>query len=97
MKYLTLDFIRAHSRIDHDCENDLLELYGSSAEEFVLRSLDRSLDDLLDEFGEIPAPIIEATLMIVDNSYKHRSPADPTNMSIVPYGFDSKLLPYMHL
>ena len=97
MKYLTLDYIRQHSRIDHDCENDLLELYGNSAEEFVLSILGRSLDDLTEEYGGVPSPIIEATLMIVDNSYKHRSPAEPTNMSLVPYGFDAKLPPFMLL
>ena len=31
MEYLTLEYIKQHSRIDFDCEDDLLELYGSSA------------------------------------------------------------------
>ena len=36
MKWLTLDWIKQHSRIDFDCEDDLLELYGEAAEEAVL-------------------------------------------------------------
>ena len=35
MKYLTTDYIRQHSRIDFDCEDDVLELYGEDAEETV--------------------------------------------------------------
>ena len=36
MKWLKIDYIKQHSRIDYDCEDGLLELYGESAEETVL-------------------------------------------------------------
>jgi hypothetical protein len=48
-------------------------------------------------YGRIPAPLIHASLMLVDVSYQHRSPVSPQNMSIVPYTFDILVKPYMRL
>ena len=31
MKWLTIEYIKQHSRIDYDCEDELLELYGEAA------------------------------------------------------------------
>lgn len=97
MKYLTLEFIKAHSRIDYDCEDDLLELYGESAETTVLNHINRSYDDLVEAFGTVPKPIMQATLMLVDVSYQYRSPVNATSVSVVPYTFDILLKPYMQL
>lgn len=98
MKYLTIDYIKQQSRIDYDCEDGLLELYGASAEDVVLKLLNRSLDDLkAANDGEVPASIMHATLIICDNSYQHRTPAETTNLSVVPYGVDMMLKPWMVL
>lgn len=103
MKYLTLDYIKAHSRIDGDMEDSVLELYGSAAEDTVMTYLNRgattdeAIDSLLEKYGEIPTPVIQATLMLVDVSYQYRSPLSPSNISIVPYTFDLLVKPYMIL
>jgi len=97
MKWLTMEYIKGHSKIDFDCENELLELYGKAAEETTLNYLGRSYDDLMDTYGEIPASIILASLQLVEVSYIHRSPITPTNMSLVPYTFDVLVKPYMIL
>lgn len=97
MKWLTIPDIKKQLRIDFDDEDDELELYGSSAEDTVLNYLNRTYQDLLENFGEVPAPIRQATLMLVDNSYQHRSPAEPTQIYYVLYGFDSLIKPYMRL
>jgi uncharacterized phage protein (predicted DNA packaging) len=97
MEYLTIELIKHQLRIDSDCENDLLEFYGRSAEQTVLNHIGRTYMDLIMEYGEIPDNIIHATLMLVDNSYKHRSPVEPTNLSAVPYTFDSMLMNYIKL
>ena len=103
MKYLTLDFIKQHSRLDFDCEDALLEMYGDSAEMTMAQYLNRGktademIASLKEEYGEIPAPIYHATLMLVDGSYQHRSPAEPTQMYYVLYGFDKLVKPYMKL
>lgn len=97
MKYLTIGYIKQHSRIDYDCEDAILELYGESAERTVLNYLNRTYYDLIEEYGGVPEDIRHATLMLVDASYQHRSPASPTQMYYVLYGFDAKLKPYMRL
>lgn len=103
MKILSLDFIKQHSRIDYDCEDDLLELYGDSAEETLAQYLNRGktvdemVADLKEVYGYIPAPLYHAALMLVDISYQYRSPVSPTNVSVVPYTFDILVKPYMKL
>lgn len=103
MKYLTIDYIKQHLRIDFDCEDGLLEMYGDSAEETVAQYLNRGkavdemVADLKEVYGHVPAPIIHASLMLVDISYQYRSPISPTNVSMVPYTFDILVKPYMKL
>ena len=98
MKWLKIDYIKQHSRIDFDCEDGLLELYGESAEETVLNVINRTYDELVEQGGgEVPAPIVQASLMLVDLSYKYRSPISPENLSMVPYTFDLLIKPYMKL
>lgn len=97
MKYLTIDMIRSHSRIDFDCDDAMLTLYADAAEEVTLKMLQKSYDDLIDEYGEVPKPVIQATLFLVDNSYNNRSPASTQQMWTVPYTYDFLLKPYMKL
>ena len=101
MKYITIEYIKAHSRIDELRENlgetDLGTLYAESAEQTVLNYLNRSLEDLIDNYAEVPAPVMHATLMLVDLSYMQRSPISVQNLYTVPYTFDVLLKPYMIL
>lgn len=100
MKYLTLDNIKAQLRLTDEqaeLEKDLLDMYGESAEETVLNLLNRSMEDIMEQYGTVPKPLMHATLMLVDNSYKERSPISPQSMSTVPYAFDMMLKPYMRL
>lgn len=100
MKYLTIDQIKQQLRLDDPqviAEHDLLELYGESAEDTVLNILNRTMEDVIEQYGRIPAALRHATLMLVDNAYKERSPITPQNMSTVPYAFDLLVKPYMHL
>ena len=106
MKWLTIEYIKTHSRIDYDCEDSLLELYGEAAEQSVLNVINRSFEELLEVFGIptadpdkklVPAPIIQASLMIVDNSYQFRAAATPQNIYATLYGVDALIKPYMKL
>jgi hypothetical protein len=97
MKWLTIDYIKEHVRIDSDCEDSLLELYGDAAEETALNLMNRTEADLIEEYGKIPTPIMQATLMLVDVSYTHRSPDSPGSQIIVPYTFDLLIKPYCKL
>ena len=42
MKWLTLELIKKHSRIDSNVEDDLLTLYGESAEDTVLNYIGKT-------------------------------------------------------
>ena len=100
MKYLTFEQIKAQLRLDDEqaeLEKDLLEDYGEAAEDTVLNICNRTLEDIFEQYGKVPAPLRRATLMLVDNSYKERSPISPQNMSSVPYAFVLLIKPYMRL
>ena len=97
MKYLTLNDIKAHCRIDIDAEDSLLELYGEAAEDTVLNYIGKTYDELTEEYTTLPKPIVQATLMLVDTSYQYRSPISTQSMSIVPYTFDLLVKPYVKL
>lgn len=98
MKFLTLDYIKQHSRIDCCCEDNVLDLYGNAAEETLLNYIGMSYDELITaNKGEVPMPLVQAALMLVDVSYQHRSPVSQQSMSIVPYTFDLLVKPYVKL
>ena len=97
MKWLTLEWIKKHSRIDFDCEDDLLELYGESAEDTVLNVIARSYTEVIEHYGEVPKPLFVAALMLVEVSYTQRAPVAQQNMYTVPYTFDMMVKPYMRL
>ena len=97
MKWLSIDYIKQHSRIDFDCEDQLLEMYGDSAENTVLNVCNRTYDDLVEVYGNIPAPLYHAALVLVDNSYQNRTPTSMQQLYTVPYGFDMLVKPYMRL
>ena len=97
MKWLTIDWIKQHSRIDINCEDKLLELYGEDAEETVLNLINRSYEEVMELWGKVPKPLYVAALMLVEVNYNHRSPDSINNMYAVKYSFDMKIKPYMKL
>lgn len=97
MKWLSIEYIRKHSRIDCHCEDDLLMMYGEAAEETILNLCNRTYESMTEEYGQMPAPLYQAALMLVDLSYQQRSPVSPVTMSVVPYTFDILIKPYMKL
>lgn len=97
MKFLTLDYIKQQLRIDWSEEDTLLDEYGKAAEDTILNLLNRDYQDLLYQYGEVPAPLVQAAMLLVGQSYQHREAASAQNMSAVPYAFDLLLKPYMRL
>lgn len=97
MRWMTLEQIKAHSRIDFDVDDTLLELYADAAETTVLNVCNTSYEAIMAKYGEMPAPIQQATLMLIDHSYQQRSPVSAQNLYTVPYTFDLLVKPYMIL
>jgi hypothetical protein len=105
MKFLTIDKIKQQLRLDCTCEAELLTGYGNSAERTLaayLGYMDEknhpSVDKMLEDFdGQIPEPLEQAALMLVDTWYQYRTPDSAQNMSVVPYTFDFIVKPYVKL
>lgn len=99
MKWLTLDKIKAQLRIDPSftLEDEILTMYGESAEDSVLDIIRRSYTEVMEKYGKVPTPLVHASLMLVDLSYKERGPVSSQNLYQVPYAIDMKLKPYMKL
>lgn len=101
MKWLTINDIKQHLRLDCDDDDALLQLYGEAAEESILSIIGFSYEYIVARWGTaekpIPSNIFLATLLLVDESYNHRSPSSPQQLYAVPYKFDMMLKPYMRL
>ena len=105
MKFLTIDKIKQQLRLDCTCEAELLDMYGDSAEAtlaayigFVDENNVPSVDKMLEAYGgTMPAPLVQAALLLVDTSYQFRGPVSAQNMSVVPYTFDLLVKPYVKL
>ena len=99
MKLLTLEQIKAQCRIEDDftLEDTKLTLYGDSAEQVVFNYCRRQYEDFISEYGAIPQDIVHAALLLVTASYEHHAAVSMQNLSMVPYGFDMLVKPYMRL
>lgn len=100
MKFLEFEQIKAQLRLDDQQATDertLLEMYGEAAEDTVLNLCNRTITDIYEQYGCVPKALVQAGLMLVDQSYQHRGPSSPQNISPVPYAFDQLLKPYMKL
>ena len=94
MKWLTLDWIKQHSRVDFCCEDELLELYGEAAEEAVLNVCNRTMEDVVEQYGTVPKSLYVAALMQVEASYDHRSTVSLQNLYKLP-GYSLHIQPYI--
>ena len=99
MDYLSLEKIKQQLRIEPDfnIEDDLLAEYAESAETTIYNFCQRTYGDFVRDYGGIPSPIVSAALLLVTVSYEHRTPVSMQNLSIVGYGFDMLVRPYMRL
>lgn len=103
MKFLSLEYLKAHSRIEYDCEDSLLEEYANDAEETIAsylnrgKTVDNMVESLVEEYGYIPTNLYIAGQMLVDLSYTQRNPVSIQRLYAIPYAFDNKVKPYMKL
>ena len=99
MKFLTLEQIKAQCRIEADftLEDTKLTLYGDSAEQVIFSMCQRPYEDFIETYGAIPQDVVHAALLLVTASYEHNAAVSMQNLSMVPYGFDMLIKPYMRL
>lgn len=99
MQFITFDQIKAQLRLDDAQaleEHDLLELYGEAAEDAVLNTCNRTMEDIVEQYGIVPKALVQAGLMLVAQSYQYRESVSPQNLNAVP-GFEMQVRPYIKL
>lgn len=75
MAYITLDLAKKHLNLENDFIEDDEYILGliSAAEDAVEKHVNRDLDALAEENGGcLPAPILQAMLLMVENLYQNR-------------------------
>jgi hypothetical protein len=63
----------------------------------VLNLCRRTIEDIYEEYGEVPEDFKQVTLMVVEHLYTHRGPTENVSASAVPYSIDFLVKPYMKL
>lgn len=98
MKWLTLTLIKQQLRIEPDftMEDDYLESKGKAAEDAILNLLARDYTQVIETYGEVPASIVDASLMLVSFLYYHREASVTQQLHANPT-FELMLKPYMRL
>lgn len=97
MKWLTIDAIHAHCRIDFNCEDAELVQMGITAEQTILDLTRRTYENFIDTYGRIPDPIFNASLLLVQQLYNNRDAGTTQQTYATLYGFDFLLKNYMCL
>ena len=88
MRFLTDELIKAQLTIDDDIwteKNDIIHMWAESAENVVLNNCNRTIESIYEEYGEMPAPLIHAALLLTAQSYHIGEPISDRNLYIVPY------------
>ena len=71
---VNLDILKKHLNIDADFKEDdeYITLLEGVAEDLVQKHIDKNLDTIIDEEGELPKPLLHAILLFVGNMYDNR-------------------------
>ena len=97
LKWLSIDAIHAHCRIDFACEDAELEQMGITAEQAILDLTRRTYENFIDTYGRIPDPIYNATLLLVQSLYKNRDAEEQRDSKEIAFGFSFMVKNYMVL
>ena len=82
--YLELSEVKNHLRILHARDDSYIQLLTKAALESVENFIDRPFLDVFDEFGDIPASLKAAALLMVGDRYSNRSDVVGTIVAVNP-------------
>ena len=97
LKWLNLDAIHQHCRIDFNCEDAELEQMAMTAEQAILDLTRRTFENFIDTYGRIPDPIFNASLLLVQSLYKNRDAEEQRDSKEIAFGFSFMVKNYMVL
>ena len=95
---VTIEDLKRQLRVDYEEEDDLIAMYGEAAENVVVKATNRSLEELKAiGDGALPLPIRVAILKMAAEMFTNRGITTQGNVSVVPYGFEALIKPYVKL
>jgi hypothetical protein len=97
LKWLSVDAIHQHCRIDFNCEDAELEQMGITSEQAILDLTRRTYENFIDTYGRIPDPIFNASLLLVQSLYKNRDAEEQRDSKEIAFGFQFLVKNYMCL
>ena len=97
LKWLNLDAIHQHCRIDFNCEDAELEQMAMTAEQAILDLTRRTYENFIDTYGRIPDPIFNASLLLVQSLYNNRDAEEQRDSKEIAFGFSFMVKNYMVL
>lgn len=97
LKWLNLDAIHAHCRIDSNYEDAELEQYGKAAEQAIINVTRRTFENFIDTYGRIPDDIFVATLELVQDQYDNRNSSDSQQRHSAIYNFEMLVKNYVSI
>lgn len=94
-----LDFqeVKLNSKIETNEEDPIVLRKCKTAEDSILKVLNRTLEDLIEEYGEVPSPVYDACMCMVEHLYQHRGPTSALALHDIPYTIDFMVKPYIKL
>ena len=97
LRWLSVEAIKTHCRIDFDCEDAELEQMGITAEQAILDLTRRTYENFIDTYGRMPDPIFNASLLLVQSLYNNRDAEEQRNSNEIAFGFSFMVKNYMVL
>lgn len=99
MKWLTLQQIKQqiHMEEDYHEEDTWLTDTGAAVEDSILQVLGRSFDDLVEQYGMVPNPIVHASKLLVAEFYKNREVSNNQKQEPNINSFGYLVKPFMKL
>lgn len=95
MEYLNLDIIKKQLNIDNYFTDDDEYLFhlGNVAEQMVAHHIENDLSNIAID-GELPAPVMQACLLLVGNLYMNRESVTNVNYTKIPLSYEYLLATY---
>ena len=99
MSLVSLSLLKKHVMADDFATDDvLLQQKLDAAEEFTVFYINRSLSELTEMGGgSLPAPIVQAILVLAGDMYANREDSSSQNMRPIPNGFRPLVAKYRKL
>ena len=99
MKFLNIDMCRDHLRIEpeeFEEQKSIICHYAESAEDLVLCWIEKTYEEVVEEYGGVPSNLVQAALLVLTQSYEYRTNITPQQVYLLPIGnFDALCIPYM--